>query len=571
MTTGAFLLLSLATLTYQAFGAQIPLHAEPRYPLATLNATWNFDSQPPVNATGHLTFLSVASLLQHWPNTLYRNGHTLVPGTIPPGTLLYHGTPVHEIPSGPNWVATDPEHANLFCRGTEEEGGWQLTLMAMRELNVLYFDGSSAAKMKTGTMDSQDLVIWGEVKPEWYFEESKRVKELCVWGAEKGLDGFVRMEMDFEIMLCDFNKGVQVASFLNLPASGPARIPVPSPPPHFETPHPNLPTDSPPPLSSSLGGPRGKQSTLVTESGSWHNHYPGESRIHLDLTRLISFYDVELFPSLIPSRIGKPRWEHRLEEISKGDVRRLYERLNDVLNPGGGRSIGSGVDWKALVRVIMNRYGKRLELLQYVLQGNLERGIGKKEPNVTAIAVEVHGYVAAMLAPYTIHTAVPPPNDSGKNLLWAAPIFRECSTVHTESIRTGLGSRLTRSERLILDSVQDTTKEICRVLVRVWAEGTAALRPDTKSEFNSRKSSPSSVLIGLGEIVKKWEEDVSGLMNWLAWDIWTTCRPACGFDELCYLPNWPYFLQDPALARPEPPPVDALPTPYCIPLLDPYA
>lgn len=41
------------------------------------------------NATDSFLFSSIASLLQQWPNTLYRNGHNIVKGTIPVGTILY--------------------------------------------------------------------------------------------------------------------------------------------------------------------------------------------------------------------------------------------------------------------------------------------------------------------------------------------------------------------------------------------------------------------------------------------------------------------------------------------------
>lgn len=41
-------------------------------------------------------------------------------------------------------------------------------------------------------MDSQDILLWGEIKPEWTFQERKRIDELCKWGKELGLDGFVR-------------------------------------------------------------------------------------------------------------------------------------------------------------------------------------------------------------------------------------------------------------------------------------------------------------------------------------------------------------------------------------------
>ena len=35
---------------------------------------WDFDKPPSANATGHFVFETVNSLLQHWPNTRYRNG-----------------------------------------------------------------------------------------------------------------------------------------------------------------------------------------------------------------------------------------------------------------------------------------------------------------------------------------------------------------------------------------------------------------------------------------------------------------------------------------------------------------
>lgn len=109
------------------------------------------------------------------------------------GTLLYHGTYRNQIPEVPEWTATDPEHAYLFCRAQNSGNGcWQLTVVATRPLKVLYFDGSSAAKMVGGPMESQDLVIWGRVRPEYFRKERERADKLCKWGKQYGLDGFVR-------------------------------------------------------------------------------------------------------------------------------------------------------------------------------------------------------------------------------------------------------------------------------------------------------------------------------------------------------------------------------------------
>jgi hypothetical protein len=43
-------------------------------PYSSHTEQWGFEEGPPENATGNLIFDTVHSLLQHWPNTRYRNG-----------------------------------------------------------------------------------------------------------------------------------------------------------------------------------------------------------------------------------------------------------------------------------------------------------------------------------------------------------------------------------------------------------------------------------------------------------------------------------------------------------------
>ena len=114
----------------------------------------------------------------------------MVPATIPTGTILYHGRRDKRVPDAPDWLAFDFEHAYLFCVGP----CYVISLQTKRDLRLLYFDGSSAAKMKDGPMDSQDIVAWRKLQPEKYFSERERIRALCEWGRPLGLDGFVRME-----------------------------------------------------------------------------------------------------------------------------------------------------------------------------------------------------------------------------------------------------------------------------------------------------------------------------------------------------------------------------------------
>jgi len=74
------------------------------------------------------------------------------------------------------------------------ESSWHLTLAATRPLKILYFDGNSAAKIQCeGTMDIQDIISWGEPRPDRWFDEEGRITDLCTWGNEFGIDGFVRL------------------------------------------------------------------------------------------------------------------------------------------------------------------------------------------------------------------------------------------------------------------------------------------------------------------------------------------------------------------------------------------
>jgi hypothetical protein len=130
-------------------------------------------------------------------------GHSLIPATIPKGTILYHGRADPQIPISPDWLSFDFDHAYLFCRETCHV----ISMQAKRDLRLVYFDGLSAAKYKNGTMDSQDVILWGKPQPDKYLSEGERIESLCDWGRPLGLDGFIRME---------FNLWVHATELLNV-------------------------------------------------------------------------------------------------------------------------------------------------------------------------------------------------------------------------------------------------------------------------------------------------------------------------------------------------------------------
>ncbi|KAI0069272.1 hypothetical protein BV25DRAFT_1791173 [Artomyces pyxidatus] len=488
----AIVLQSLLVATSIAFSSR---SSQARF---ALPETW--DTPPHPDSTHHLIFHRVSSLLQVWPNTIYRNGHIIVPATIPTGTIVYHGGPEASVPTSPEWLAFDFEHAYLFSYNT----GYVISFQTTRDLLLAYFDGSSAAKMPHGPMDSQDVVIWGRPNPHYWRQERLRIAKLCAWGRPLGLDGFVRMEFHFELLLCDFSDGVEVVATLNVLPKGPSTgIPWRGPP--IEPP------DPPPGWKGSLP----LEQTVEFEalaSGSWHNRAPGETRVRVDYSGLVTFYDPSL-TSLVGARRGVPRPLHRLANISASDSARVRGELEDVFQR---QTKGNGVDWGSVTHVVIERYSERLELLQYLLGP----ATSQKTPEQASL---VRAEILTMLSPYITTDAVPM---SSTNTSWATSVIHRCSTTQTSGISS---STLTQQEVRIRDAVEGTLREICRRLTFMWVD---AFDIEAGSESRQR------------EALAEWRIQVRELMDWLDWPNWTRCNPACSPDAICYLPSWPFIAGD---------------------------
>ncbi|KAF7291475.1 J domain-containing protein [Mycena kentingensis (nom. inval.)] len=417
---------------------------------------WDIDRPPHPNATGHLIFDTISSLLQHWPNTKNYNGHSIVPGAIPAGTLLYHGRTDPEPPSGREWLALDPEFARIFCsREPIDEDPlpecWFLTLVTTRPVRVLYFDGTSAAKIPDGTIDAQDILSWGKVWPERssFAWDYLRMNKLCDWAGVR----------NYSVRL--YEQGTVSFSQLRAERLDPHRA------------------------------------NSFLHASEWHDAFPGELRIKLDLSQLVSLYDTDLAPSLVEQRFNVSRAEHRLLGINQEDIDRVLARLGAIQDTPP--SSKSGIDWLSLFQVIRDRYAKRLQ----VLQSTLKDASGSRAFHL----------VSTMLAPYTLDSAAPG-NPGEDDNSWVLPIFKLCATTHTSFAATRVAFS-TPSERLLLNAVQETLHEICRTLVMIYAEGE-------------------------GGSVGKWKAEVDRLNNWLDWSEWLRCEPACSWDETCFLFGPPF-------------------------------
>jgi len=361
-------------------------------------------------------------------------------------------------------------------------------------------------------MDSQDVILWGRPQPDRYFLERVRIKALCDWGRPFGLDGFVRMEFHFEVMICDVLDAMEVVTFLNL-------LPVNQTTLCWRFPGIPLPIPIPPPTKPPSGWhgslPNIRRSFLEAHlAGSRHNHAPGETRVHLDYAGLVTFYDTSL-SSLVEARYGKDRSHTRLEGISVLDSERVRAEIQAVLTREQGR--GSGIDWGSIARIVMERYAGRLEYLRWLLSSDT---FGDESER----AVVARAQLLVMLAPYITTADIPKQLPPSTNLSWAAPIAQRCATTQTSHIPLSI---LTPQEARIHAAVENTLQEICRRLVLVWVE------------FFDVEAADEA---GATEATAVARRHIEELIAWLDWSVWVRCEPGCGLGEICYVPSWPFHL-----------------------------
>jgi hypothetical protein len=216
--------------------------------------------------TNHI-FNAIHSSMRQWGSSVLHNGMSLFIATVPQGVQFYHGTDTNQSVTGMEWLAFEPEHAMIFARqhgggpppgnpGGKRPGGpppplsgdrierqaplhgeerflessfsdrsdspddnpmeltgWLHTYSTNSDLRLLYIDGMSAGKSEKGTLDSQDYLLLNWTDAGEGFREYERAKSLCNmidqnW--EGRVDGFIRMEAGFEIIMCSFERSVDL-------------------------------------------------------------------------------------------------------------------------------------------------------------------------------------------------------------------------------------------------------------------------------------------------------------------------------------------------------------------------
>jgi hypothetical protein len=273
-------------------------------------------------------------------------------------------------------------------------------------LNIIYFDGQSATLNPEGTLDSQMAVLQGEVPlyPSYnlVYDDDQRALDLCQLVADLGVDGVVRMNAGFEVLICDYDAVQARELFIT-------NITVPG----------NLEEDNhdPPPDDPNRQPPRGFGNDFSEQgsyewlcSATWHyggyrDGGPSERKVKLDVCRMVSFYDPTL-SSLVSSQhggvMGNRTFEngwglrrgHRLLDINKPDVELVRSWLREITARSSGEAC-SGIDWHALLTAVRAHRGTRAREMAATLAWKHDT-----ETTARAIVTKIHELSHAILVPY---------------------------------------------------------------------------------------------------------------------------------------------------------------------------
>ncbi|KAF2772799.1 hypothetical protein EJ03DRAFT_287193, partial [Teratosphaeria nubilosa] len=314
-------------------------------------------------------FNSVHSSMRQWGSSLNHNGMSIFIAEVPEDIEFYHGTSSPYRINGTEWLAFEPEHALMFARAFhgpppgkgrqptggpddgehehEERHGYLHTYRTKHPLRLLYVDGQSAAKSDVGTLDVQDMVLLhrepptdDERRPHGPMSEGVRAQRLCRLAREQWngrIDGIIRMEAGFEIILCDFEKHLDVVQVAQSKENGERGGP---------------------------GGPGGRDSgeglnSLKAVAARYDGI--GGARVKVDYDSFVSLYAYD--DAVVFDDAARPRVNNDTNVLEP-----VFSAVKDLVVKKPAVN-GPKKDWQAIADMLVSRYANRIE---YLASGDID-------------------------------------------------------------------------------------------------------------------------------------------------------------------------------------------------------
>lgn len=442
------------------------------------------DSDAVIQNANHI-FNVIHDSMRQWGSSLHHNGVSFFLANVPAGTQLYHGTSKSTPVNGTEWLAFEPEHAMVFARphmgppprrpedgdddvdrghheelrrrqhhgpgdrppgppppledfeaSEEKDGGYLHTYAAAKDLRLVYIDGMSAAKTNKGTLDSQDVLLFnntlddtpkeGQRGPMGEFERATKACEMSEneWGGR--IDGVIRMEAGFEVILCAFERDLTSVRIIQVKPD--SREGGPKGRMHDRHAGPRKDDDGkrrgPP-----GGGPPGMDSARWMRAVTARYGGIGGDRVSLNYDHFVTAfaYDLDLFQdnSSLP-RLGQ------VPDAELDVVRRDLNAL--ILAHGAGET---SRNWQAITDMIVKRYSDELS---YLASGEFTDIKG------------LHQHIETMLSPFIDYSERDTSSEAERCATQFLPLATQDSQV------------------LAARAVHSVAHRVCSTLLEAWAE-----------------------------------------------------------------------------------------------------
>ncbi|KYK58495.1 hypothetical protein DCS_05511 [Drechmeria coniospora] len=467
----------------------------------------------------HHIFNAIHSAGRQWGSAVKHNGLSFFPAAIPKGTLLYHGSNTDSIPRGPEWLAFEVEHAEAFAlsvtlpgrqhdqlvgqkplipssarrrdagRGQQNRRGYLHTYRAERDLKILYLDGMSAGKTHMGTLDTQDLLLReNNTPPAWdsFMDELDRAGSICDLMTEWAYDGFVRLEIGFEVVYCNFSNGIDLVAMKRTLL------------------HPDADKSPYDPMKP----------FQWARAASERYDGIGGHRLTLDFSSMVSafFFPVDL-SNTDANRPDLPR----LVAVSLDELRDIKAYLREVCTQPRRYT----VNWQAVVDMIVTRYSARFALMASTLLSPSDF--------VEELDVVSRTYFDAPSLPGDI-TVASPENRTAEAI--------DSCTVHY-LLPTYLDrDRWDVEDDMIHTALKRVVGQICNQLFVMRAVILkASARDDPLTDLSLTMGNDGGAP-NLDEAVARCRQSLERLREDLSWTTWR--RPqACPVNELLMIAMWP--------------------------------
>lgn len=249
----------------------------------------------------------------------------------------------------------------------DPNAGYLHVYVPKHSLRLLYIDGLSAGKTSNGTLDTQDMLLLNLTDTGGPMGgEYERAIGMCnltstLWGGK--IDGILRMEGGFEIILCDFSKHLERIDSIAVTESDGHGGP---------------------------GGLLGGWQYLKAITARYHGI--GGDRVSIDYEDFVSVFAYPNVENLFTNDVQSDYAMPRLQNVKDSDLIRVRDDVTDmILNKNWDEEKGSK-NWRQVADLVVQRYSSPLHYLR-------TNDLVRKDKNALAT------YLATLLRPFIDLTA----------------------------------------------------------------------------------------------------------------------------------------------------------------------